>query len=111
MNPLGDTWRIGGGEGLEAVILPYGAIVHSLLVPCRDGSRQVLANYATLEEYQHDYAYVGCIIGRTANRIRGARFSREGKIFRLTANDGGHSLHGGVNGFNRKVWSVQSHSA
>lgn len=104
---LGPHFRIAAADGISVVILPYGAIVQSITVPDGEGgTRQVLANYATLKAYKEDRAYVGCLVGRTANRIRDARLERDGRIYGLSANEGRNHLHGGVDGFNRRDWTV-----
>lgn len=107
----GKVLRIGGFGGIAADILPYGAIIQSLWVPCDNGVRQVLANYASLDAYERDLAYVGCIVGRVANRIRDARLCRGGKTFKLTANEGTTCLHGGGEGLNRRRWAIGHHSS
>jgi aldose 1-epimerase len=83
----------------------YGGIIVSLSVPDRHGrSADVVLGHDSLEEYLSDSSYFGAIIGRFANRIAGARFTVDGKSYRLAANDGPNHLHGGRTGFDRVVW-------
>ncbi|CAL4968637.1 unnamed protein product [Urochloa decumbens] len=60
---------------------------------------------------QNGTAYFGGLIGRVANRIAGARFTLDGKAYRLYRNDGNNSLHGGHRGFSKVIWTVKEHVA
>src|SRR5215210_5583833 len=85
--------------------MPYGGTIVSLSVPDRDGRMaDVVLGHDLLEEYVRDSSYFGAIVGRFANRIAGARFTLDGKPYRLTANDGPNHLHGGRTGFDRVMW-------
>ncbi|MFN2448404.1 MAG: aldose epimerase family protein [Candidatus Baltobacteraceae bacterium] len=101
--------------GLQADIMTYGATVISLRAPRRDGVLEnVVLHYPTLEEYEHPphpRAYFGATIGRFANRIGGASFALNGHTYRLSANDGNNTLHGGARGFDRAMWSVEHTNA
>ena len=66
----------------------------------------VVLGCETLEEYQSQRAYLGCIVGRCAGRIRGGRFSLDGKTYQLATNHGPDHLHGGIKGFDRAVWEA-----
>jgi len=77
----------------------------SLLVPDRDGRRaNVVLGFDSPEQYRDNPRYVGAIIGRYANRIANAQFTLDGKTYRLAASDGANNLHGGVKGFDQRVW-------
>jgi len=52
--------------------------------------------------------YWGCILGRYAGRISGAKFELDGDVFFLSKNDGANHLHGGCEGLNKKIWKVKS---
>ena len=77
----------------------------SLLVPDKDGRRaDVVVGFETPEEYAANPRYLGAIVGRYANRIANAQFTLDGRTYRLAANHGPHHLHGGVTGFDKRVW-------
>ena len=92
----------------EAQILPYGATLHRLYVPDRNGARRdVVLGYETLADYQRHDGYLGATVGRHANRIAGAQFSLDGTTYLLAANEGENQLHSGPNGLHQKVWDWQ----
>jgi aldose 1-epimerase len=88
-------------------IITYGAAVTRLLVPDRHGRMaDVVLGFDNLDSYKTSRAYSGAIIGRVAGRTTGARFSLEGNTYELARNDGLNHLHGGIEGFDKKVWSA-----
>ena len=77
----------------------------SLLVPDKEGRRaDVVVGFDTPEEYAANPRYLGAIVGRYANRIARAQFTLDGRTYRLAANNGVNHLHGGVTGFDKRVW-------
>ena len=77
----------------------------SLAVPDRDGRRaNVVLGFDTPEAYAENPRYLGAIVGRYANRIARAEFTLDGRTYRLAANSGGNHLHGGITGFDKRVW-------
>lgn len=92
---------------LEAVILPYGATLQSLIYRDTD----VAMGFDTEEQYRAHDAYIGATVGRNANRIKGASFILNEEKYELSVNqpDGGHH-HGGFCGLDKKVWKVLKHS-
>ncbi len=99
-----DAWRLGGGGGIEATVISYGARLASLSVPGPRGRVEVLLGCADMAGWEADRAYLGATVGRFAGRIEGARFSLDGVEHRLAANDGAACLHGGAPGFERALW-------
>ena len=96
-------------EALTVELLPFGAAVRSLWVPDRKGiPTDVVLGYETLEEYQKLDGCLGGILGRCANRIGGACFSIDGSAYRLTANEGNNTLHGGMVGFHKRLWDWEA---
>ena len=77
----------------------------SVLAPDRQGRRaNVVSGFDTVEEYRDNPKYLGAIVGRCANRIAKAQFTLDGKPYRLAANIGSDHLHGGLQGFDKRVW-------
>jgi aldose 1-epimerase len=94
--------------GVEVRIINYGAIVVSLKVPDRAGKlRDVVLGYDDLAGYVQDKAFLGAIVGRYANRIAAGKFTLDGKTYQLDLNNGPHHLHGGAQGFYRKLWKAE----
>jgi len=94
---------------MSAKISSYGAILVSLDMPDRNGKiGNVLLGYPSLEGYQTDSFFIGTTVGRYANRIAEGRFTLEGKAYRLPINDGPNHLHGGPDGFYKKIWDAES---
>ncbi|MBR6736861.1 MAG: galactose mutarotase [Clostridia bacterium] len=91
---------------LKVNILSYGAIIQSLVFNGVD----VVLGYNTLDEYVLDDMYLGAVIGRVSNVIDGAKFTLNGTTYNLDKNDGDKCSHGGYNGFNKKVFEVESYS-
>ncbi len=97
-------------NGCELTICSYGARIVSLLVPDRNGAmtdvvtgHSSIADYLTTEE-----PYFGAVCGRYANRIARGRFEIDGVVYdKLAINNGPNNLHGGVKGFNSKVWDAE----
>ena len=92
---------------ISLTLISLGAAVQSLTVPDREGkSVDVVLGYDTAAEYEAGRDFFGATIGRCANRIAGARFSLGGREYRLTANEGANTLHGGE-GFDKRVFDVR----
>lgn len=88
--------------GTKAVILTYGAAVQSLEFAGVD----VILGYDTMPDYEAQDKYMGAVAGRFANRIGGGRFQLNGTEYTLCCNDGANHLHGGICGFDKKVWTA-----
>jgi len=97
---------LGDPQGLQVEVLTYGAILRRLTFPVRGLRRDLILSLPTLEDYVHDRAYVGALVGRFGNRIADARFSLEGREYAVTANEGANHLHGGAQGFGKRLWRV-----
>jgi aldose 1-epimerase len=93
--------------GLTARILTWGALLRTLEVPDRTGrAADVVLGYADLAGYLKAPNYFGVSVGRYANRIRAGRFSLDGTAYTLARNDGPNALHGGREGFDKRLWTV-----
>ena len=102
-------YSVVNGHGAEAQITNYGGILVSLSMPDKDGRLDdVVLGYDSLSEYVDDLSYLGCIVGRYANRIAGGRFTLNGVEHVLTANERWNHLHGGIKGFSKVVWGAEA---
>src|SRR5688572_20462496 len=99
-------------RGVEARVITYGATLQSLVAPDRNGvPAEVTLGYDTAAEYEAKPNYSGVTVGRYANRIAGDRFSLDGRAFQLPQNNNGNSLHGGIEGFDKRNWRILSVSS
>ena len=95
-------------EGLKAVITNYGGTILELWTPDKSGkSGNVVLGYDSLSGYlQKGNPFFGALIGRYANRLSKGTFTIDGKTYTLALNDHGNTLHGGLKGFDKVVWTV-----
>jgi aldose 1-epimerase len=97
------------GHGLSLRVMTLGASVQSLMVADRDGKvADVALGFASLSGYLAKPQYFGATVGRFANRIAAGRFTLDDHNYQLARNDGPNSLHGGLKGFDKALWAVQS---
>lgn len=100
--------RLTNASGAYVEVLSYGATLRSVCVPDRENHlTDVCLGYDDMAGYESGDAYLGALVGRCANRVRGAEFSIGGKQYRLTENQPGCSLHGGGKGFDKYVWAYR----
>ena len=99
-------YTIKSKNGVSVSVTDLGATIQSIIAPDRNGEfADIVLGYDTPEEYLRNDGYLGATIGRYANRIAGARFSLDGEEYRITANEGENTLHGG-NGFDKKRFEL-----
>jgi aldose 1-epimerase len=92
---------------LTARLITFGARLTELWVPGRDGMQaDIVLGFDTLAEYQATETYFGATCGRYGNRIRKGQFPLDGLRFQVDCNEHGNHLHGGVDGFDHKIWSI-----
>lgn len=104
---LARLYTIQNSNGMKAVVSDFGAVLVSLLVPDKDGTKQdVVWGYDTVAGYEHNNVYLGATIGRNANRIGNARFHIGSLEYQLEKNDGNNNLHGGFDGYHARMWSA-----
>jgi aldose 1-epimerase len=103
-----DLYTFSNDNGLVVSVTNFGGIVTAIRVPDRRGvPGNIVFGYDGFTDYRDDQIYVGALIGRCANRIGQARFQIDGRIFPVSANQGKHHLHGGHEGFSKKVWEAE----
>jgi aldose 1-epimerase len=109
-----DRYTLTNSRGMRVRILTYGGILQTVEVPDRrHHSTNVTLGFATLDEYVELNSpfpaggpYFGCIVGRYGNRIAEGRFELNGQTYQLPINNDPNSLHGGIDGFDNKVWEA-----
>ncbi len=104
-----EVYTLKNAKGMEAKITNYGAIVMSILAPDRQGKLDdVVLGFDTPEEYRakKEHPYFGAIVGRYGNRIAKGQFTLDGKTYTLAKNNGPNALHGGLVGFDKKIWKA-----
>ena len=103
-----DLYTLTNRPGMTVKITNYGGRIVSIIAPDRQGRMaDIVLGFDTLEGYLGNNPYFGALIGRYANRIGDARFTLDGKVYHLPANDGQNCLHGGPHGFDRQVWKAR----
>lgn len=95
-------------KDVEVKIITYGARIQSVMTPDRDGKRaDIVLGFANIAGYESDNPYFGAVVGRYGNRIAKGQFTIDGKTFHVPINNNGQSLHGGLVGFDKLVWSAK----
>ena len=103
-----DEYTLHSAKGAVAKVITYGATLTELWVPDKSGKNaDVVLGFDNLEQYLGDHPFFGATIGRYGNRIAKGKFSLDGHEYSLFLNNGPNSLHGGKEGFNRKVWKAE----
>ncbi len=93
---------------LEVEVMTFGARIISILAPDASGALgEVTLGLADLAAYENDRAYLGATIGRYANRIAGGRFMLDGRTCQVPPNEQPNALHGGTDGFDRRLWTLE----
>lgn len=102
-------YTLSNPAGMEVKIINYGGTLTSIMVPDSSGQwGDVLLGFDSLPGYlQKENPYIGCLVGRYANRIANGKFIVNGKAYQLPLNNNGNSLHGGEKGFSRVVWTAK----
>lgn len=103
-----ETYELTNVNGCKAQIITFGARIHKLFVPDRNGKFiDIVAGFDDPEGYRTENPYFNAVIGRVVNRIGNARFTLNGKTYDLCKNDGGNCLHGGKVGFDSRIWEAK----
>jgi aldose 1-epimerase len=95
--------------GLTLSLITLGGIVTTLWAPDRDGvNANVVRGFDNLADYVHRNPHFGVIVGRYANRIALGELVIDGQTHALARNDATNCLHGGVEGFGKRLWGIES---
>lgn len=103
---------LSSGNGVTARIVTLGATLQSYRAPDRKGDfGDIILGYDTPQDYLTAANFLGASVGRYANRIRAGKFELDGKSYQLETNDGDHHLHGGLAGYDKRLWSISGSGA
>ncbi len=94
-------------RGVVIKILNLGGIITSIVTPDKEGiPGDIVLGYDTTEPYLENPAYFGAVIGRVTNRLSKAGFIIDNKKYKISSKFKNYALHGGINGFDKKVWDA-----
>lgn len=92
-------------SGMQVELITYGGIIAKVLLPDRQSRlANIVLGLDSLEAYETRNGYYGCAVGRYGNRIAKGRFTLDGKEYKLAVNNGENHLHGGLAGFDKRLW-------
>jgi len=95
-------------NGLSVSIMDYGATIVKILAPDRNGKLDdVVLGFDKFSPYLHQTAHFGGTIGRYGNRIAKGQFTMGKSVYQLPINNGPNSLHGGLRGFDKRMWKLE----
>lgn len=98
--------------GMELECLNFGGAITKLTAPDRNGVfENIILAYKNLEDYLENPSFFGTVIGRTAGRIDKGQVTINDQTYPLTPTQGIHTLHGGKEGFHKKLWDVETFEA
>ncbi len=99
------SYQLENDKGVIIRIINYGGIITHIFTPDSKGNQDdIVLGFDNLPDYLSTHPYFGAIIGRFANRIAKGSFTLDDKTYKLAINDGKNHLHGGMVGFDKKVW-------
>jgi aldose 1-epimerase len=106
---VADRYTLTNSHGTIVRLTNVGAAMTEMHVRDRDGTLgDVVLGYDSVAEYAENAAYMGCIVGRVANRVSNARFTIDGIAYEVAKNFATHHhLHGGISGFTHKFWNAK----
>ena len=97
--------------GITATVSDLGATLVHVLVPDADGIvADVALGYDDPAGYLNGTCFLGAIVGRSANRIKGSEFTIGGRTYAMTPNENGNNLHSGPDFYHTRVWEVAEES-
>jgi aldose 1-epimerase len=100
-------YTLTNANGVQAKISNFGGIIVSLEVPDRNNKLgDIVLGLNNPQEYLKESPYFGALIGRCGNRIAKGTFKIDGVTYHVPVNNGPNSLHGGLVGFDKRVWNA-----
>ena len=106
-----DLYTLTNAQGIDVRVMTYGAIITVVRTPDRVGHTEDIAlGFDSLAGYLSEHPYFGALVGRYANRIAHGQFALDGTTYHLALNNGPNSLHGGLRGFDKVLWTAEPFS-
>ncbi len=103
------SYTLENDNGTSITAIPYGATITSLKTADRNGKfEDIVLGYDTQPQYAEAGTYFGAFVGRYANRIEGASFFLDKKLYKLEKNDGNNTLHGGFARYSHRQFEVEA---
>lgn len=104
-----DLFILKNKAGNEVAVTNYGGAVVAIMVPDKDGKlANVIQGHDNIQDVINSpEPYLSTLIGRYGNRIAKGKFTLHGKEYSLPINNGPNALHGGIKGFNARVWKPE----
>lgn len=101
-------YTLTNANGMVARITDFGGIIVSLTAPDREGNLEdIVLGFDDFSGYLGEHPYFGAIVGRYGNRIALGKFTLDGQEYTLAVNNGPNALHGGLVGFDKKLWDAE----
>lgn len=105
---LANLYQLSNDDGMSVTVCDYGALITKIVVPDANSNPiDVVLGYDTLARYEVNGPNFGALVGRNANRIKGATFTLNGQEYKLADNEKGNSLHSGPHMWHKRMWSVK----
>jgi aldose 1-epimerase len=102
-----ELFTLTNAHGVQIKLTNYGGIITALSTPDRSGHfDDIVLGYDSLAGYLRNSPYFGAIVGRYGNRIARGQFALDGATYHLAINNGPNALHGGLRGFDKRVWTA-----
>lgn len=104
-----EEYTLTSPRGSSVSLMTYGATLTSIRVPDRAGTvGEVTLGFGTLAQYEFESPYFGSTIGRVGNRVARGEFTMDGKVYRIPRNNGNNHLHGGLIGWDKRIWTAEA---
>ncbi|MDR3245327.1 MAG: galactose mutarotase [Prevotellaceae bacterium] len=106
-------YTLKSNNGVTIQVTNFGARVVSIWTPDKNGDYEDISiGYENIDRYVHNNGerFLGCVVGRYANRIAKGQFEIDGISYQLPLNNNGQTLHGGLIGVDMVAWDVEEAS-
>lgn len=103
------AYTMHNGSPTSVRVMDFGGALLNIWTEDKNGNvDDVIFGYDDVNDYITSGGHHGALVGRCGNRIGNSTFTLDGVTYHLNANEGKHHLHGGLRGFSRRFWEVQT---